>query len=131
MTTTTVQAQLPQRAEVSGNTEGVACRTPLMDAETALTSERFDLSDDELEQHIDDLAWSWRVAYDRFQRYSLPADRDEALMLLHLHNRAVMSRSPAVQAARHAQFERDLEERCNYFGTRAAQDVQAMETRGQ
>jgi hypothetical protein len=77
--------------------------------------ERRDLSDDELEQHIDDLAWSWRTAYARFQEHGLAADRDEALMLLHLHNRAVLARSPAAQAARWAEIERAIDDGVGYF----------------
>jgi hypothetical protein len=73
------------------------------------------MNDDELEQHIDDLAWSWRTAYARFEAHGLPADRDEALMLLHLHNEAVMSRSPAAQAARWAEINRSIDEGVGYF----------------
>jgi hypothetical protein len=91
------------------------------------TFARADLSDDELEQHIDDLAWGWRTAYARFQEHDIPADRDEALMLLHLHNQAVLSRSPAAQAARWAEIERAIDESSNYFGMRGGEDRAAME----
>jgi hypothetical protein len=81
------------------------------------------LADEELEQHIDDLAWSWRVAYDRYQRYGLPADRDEALLLLHIHNQAVLSRSPVAQAARWAEIDRSIDEGVGYFTSGAAQKL--------
>lgn len=73
------------------------------------------LTDAELEQHIDDSGWAWRVAYARFQAYGSPADRAEALMLLSLHTLAVLARSPAAQAARWAEIERSLDEGVDYF----------------
>jgi hypothetical protein len=96
-------------------------------ARAALTQfPRTEISDDELEQHIDDLAWSWRTAYARFEEHGIAADRDEALILLQLHNRAVLSRSPAAQAARWAEIERAVDEQCNYFGMRGREDRASM-----
>lgn len=64
--------------------------------------------DCELEAHIRDCEWQWQRAYDRFQAHGCPHDRDEALLHLHRMNRAILARSPAVQAERHAAFERAI-----------------------
>jgi len=76
--------------------------------------------DEELEQHIRDCEWQWQRAYARFQAHQCPHDRDEALLHLHRMNVAILARSPAVQAARHAAFERAITEQCAYFISDAA-----------
>jgi hypothetical protein len=73
------------------------------------------LSDDELEIHIEDCAHQWMTAYERFQLHGSPHDRDEALLHLHRMNTAILARSPAVQACRHADFEQRLVEQIDYF----------------
>lgn len=71
--------------------------------------------DDELEQHIDDSHWLYRTAYERFQLYGNPHDRDEALLHLHRMNKAILARSEAVQAQRHAAFEQRITEGVDFF----------------
>jgi hypothetical protein len=88
---------------------------------------RGELPDEELEQHIDDLAWSWRTAYDRFQTHGVRADREEALMLLRLHNRAVLARSPAAQAARWAEIEEAIDNGVGFFDARGREARAAMD----
>ena len=61
-------------------------------------------TDTEREIHIEDSAHQWRMAYERFQMYGLPADRDEALQHLRRMNEDILGRSAAVQAQRHAEF---------------------------
>lgn len=78
------------------------------------------LSDEEHEQHIFDTERLWRVAYQRFQDFGLPADRDEALLWLHRQNQAILARSVTAQAARHAAFERRLDEGVCYFSSQHA-----------
>jgi hypothetical protein len=74
-----------------------------------------ELSDEELECHIEDCQHLWMTAYERFQLYGDPNDRDEALLHLHRMNEAILARSPAVQAARHAAFEQRLDDGIDYF----------------
>ncbi len=76
--------------------------------------------DCELEAHIADCEWQWQRAYARFQAHGFPHDRDEALLHLHRMNQAILARSPAVQAERHAAFERTVTEQCAYFISDAA-----------
>lgn len=113
MTPQALQTQPPEASMPASTT--AMCEPVAQPIVGALLRERFELSGDELEQHIDDLAWSWRIAYDRFERYGLPADRDDALMLLHLHNRAVIMRTPEAQAARWAEIKRRTDEGVGYF----------------
>ena len=77
--------------------------------------------DVELEIHIEDTQQQYLWAYERFQEHGNPHDRDEALLHLHRMNQAILARSPAVQAARHAQFEREMLERDAYFLSEHAQ----------
>ena len=86
-------------------------------------------TDTEREIHIEDSAHQWRMAYERFQMYGLPADRDEALQHLHRMNEAIMGRSAAVQAQRHAEFEQRLAEGIDYFATAGARDRCMLERR--
>jgi DNA-binding GntR family transcriptional regulator len=79
-----------------------------------------DLSDAELEQHIDDSHWLYRTAYERFLTNNNPHDRDEALAHLRRMNQALLARSAAVQAARHAAFEQRITEGVDYFQSRHA-----------
>lgn len=79
------------------------------------------LSDLELELHIEDAQHQWQAAYERYQLHGNPHDRDEALQHLHRMNQAILSRSPAVQAQRHAQFEQHLTEQHAFFISEAAQ----------
>lgn len=74
----------------------------------AATPFRGELSELELEIHIEDCAYLWRMAYERFLQFGSPHDRDEALLHLHRMNEAILARSPEVQEARHAAFERQL-----------------------
>lgn len=79
-----------------------------------------ELSDAELEQHIQDTCWLWQRAYARFQAHGNPADRDEAELWLHAQNEAILMRSPAVLAARHAAFERRISEGVDFFQSEQA-----------
>lgn len=97
MSTATLNAPIKVRA-------GAACGSRLCPVEPGPGH----LPDQELEIHIEDCAHLWRMAYERFLLYGNPHDRDEALLHLHRMNEALMSRSPAVQAARHAAFERQV-----------------------
>jgi hypothetical protein len=80
------------------------------------------LADDELEIHIEDAHWQYRTAYERFQLHGCPCDRDEALLHLHRMNTAILARSAAIQAARHAAFERRLDEGVDYFQVQGLRD---------
>lgn len=77
----------------------------------------------ELETHIADCERLWRAAYQRFQDHGNPHDRDEALLHLHRQNEAILARSPAVQAARHAAFERTVDEGVGYFTSEHARQL--------
>lgn len=77
--------------------------------------------DHELELHIEDCHYQYRTAYERFQLWGNPHDRDEALLHLHRMNMAILMRSPAVLAARHAAFERRVSEGVDYFNSECAQ----------
>ncbi len=79
--------------------------------------------DFELEVHIEDSQHLYLMAYERFQMHRNPHDREEAMQHLHRMNTAILARSPAEQARRHAEFERDLTERFAYFDSQAAHQV--------
>jgi hypothetical protein len=81
------------------------------------------LKNAELEQHIRSCELRWRAAYHRFQQTGLDADRQEAVLWLHQQNQAILSRSEAEQARRHAEFERHLDERFAFFNSDAAADI--------
>lgn len=73
------------------------------------------LSDAEQEIHIEDAHWQYRTAYERFEMHGCPCDRDEALQHLHRMNAAILARSPAVQAQRHAELEQRITDGCDFF----------------
>lgn len=79
------------------------------------------LTDAEREAHIEGLDLRWQAAYARHQAYELPADRDEALMWLHMRDKAILERSKAVRAARHAEFEQRITEGVDFFQSAYAQ----------
>ncbi len=74
------------------------------------------LSDFEHELHCEDTEHLFLMAWERWELYRCPHDRDEAVLHLHRMNVAIQSRPAAVQAARHAEFERRLDEGCDFFG---------------
>jgi hypothetical protein len=51
------------------------------------------LGDAEIEQHIADLTLLWQRAYARFQAHASPADREEALLFLHMRDTAILDRA--------------------------------------
>lgn len=75
------------------------------------------ISDAEHEAHIQGLDQRWQAAYSRHQAHGMPADREDALMWLHMRDKAILARSKAVKAARHAEFERRLDEGVCYFSS--------------
>jgi len=77
----------------------------------------------ELELHIEDAQQQYLWAYERFQDHGNHHDRDEALLHLHRMNQAILARSPAVQAARHAAFERTVDEGVGYFTSEHARQL--------
>ncbi|MGH8435104.1 MAG: hypothetical protein ACRERX_11620 [Pseudomonas sp.] len=79
-----------------------------------------EMSDRELEAHIDDLSLLMIAAYARYERSYSRAERDEARRMLGLLNQAILSRPEAVQAARHAAFEHRLDEGVDYFAVMGA-----------
>jgi hypothetical protein len=79
--------------------------------------------EEELELHIEDAHYQYRIAYERFELHGNPNDRDEALLHLHRMNAALMARSPAVQAARHAEFEQRISEGVDYFQSAHAHEL--------
>lgn len=77
----------------------------------------------ELEAHIQTCDELWQAAYAKFQAHGLPHDREEALQHLHRRDAAILARSPAVQAARHAAFEERLSAGLDYFNSHHAQEL--------
>lgn len=88
----------------------------------AMARER-SVPDDELEIHIEDCEHLYLMAYERFRQYGCPHDRDDALLHLHRMNVAILCRSPAAQAARHAAFEQRLADGIDFFQSRMALDM--------
>lgn len=72
--------------------------------------------DVETEIHIEDATHAYLMAYERFEQYGCRHDRDVALQLLHARDEALRNLPDHIKAARHAAFERELEEQWNYFG---------------
>lgn len=79
--------------------------------------------DHELEVHIEDCQQQYLWAYERFQAHGNPHDRDEALLHLHRMNQAILARPDAIQAARHAAFEREIDDGVGYFSSEHAQQL--------
>ena len=77
----------------------------------------------ELEAHISDSERLMLAAYARFQASGNPADRTEAMEHLQRMSAAILSRSPADQAARHAAFEREIDEGVGYFSSAHARQL--------
>jgi hypothetical protein len=86
------------------------------------STQQFSL-DHELELHIEDAHHQYRIAYERFELHGCPHDRDEALLHLHRMNEAIVARSPAVLAARHAEFEQRISEGVDYFQSAHAHEL--------
>jgi hypothetical protein len=74
------------------------------------------LSDLEHELHCEDCEHLYLMAWERWELYRCPHDRDDAVLHLHRMNVAILSRPLAVQMARHAAFEQRLDEGCDFFG---------------
>lgn len=87
------------------------------------------LTDVEHAAHILDCERLWRAAYAEFEAHGNPSDRDEALLHLHRMNEAILGRSAAMQAQRHAEFERMLDEGCDYFQVQGARDALMQQRR--
>jgi hypothetical protein len=116
------------RASVMGNQpERGFCQYEALQRVGAALHAAPELSDDELEIHIEDCQHLYLMAYERFLAYGCPHDRDDALLHLHRMNVAILSRSPAAQAVRHAAFERRLADGIDYFAARGLADRAAME----
>lgn len=84
------------------------------------------MTDQEREAHIADLAGHMEQAYDHFEAYGNPIDRDSALHFMHLRDEAIASRAPE-QIVR---MERAIEERIScgvdYFQTAGVADARAL-----
>lgn len=73
------------------------------------------------ELRIVQLGQAFTSAYGMFEATGNLAHRDEAYRLLKLQENAIRARSARAQAARHAAFERQLDEGVGYFSSPAAQ----------
>ncbi len=98
-----------------------------MSALPKLLDERFDMVDAEYEQHIDDATYAYFLTYDRYREFRCPHDRDAALELLHTRDEALRNMPEHIQAARHAAFERRLDEGVDYFQSEHAMRLAAHE----
>lgn len=58
-----------------------------------------EMTDEELEAHINSCNRHLEAAYARFERFHVPADRDAAVKFMHLRDEAIKSRSPGRVAA--------------------------------
>lgn len=114
----TMPAQYPDTS-IAASATATCAREPQSEVSELLQNS----FEDELEFHIEDSQWLYLTAYERFQLYGLPHDRDEALLHLHRMNLAILARSPAVQAARHAEFERLVCEQVSYFTSDHAMEL--------
>lgn len=95
------------------------CQPPLMNGVGDVEAE--------LEEHIHDCGLLLERAYARFQAHHNPADREEALFWWAEQQSAICSRSPEVQARRHADLERRLDEGVDYFSVQGLRDRALME----
>ena len=77
----------------------------------------------ELEAHIMDCASLLMDTYARFQETGNPADRAEAREFLRCMQQAILVRPDAIQAARHAAFEREIDDGVGYFSSEHAQQL--------
>lgn len=82
------------------------------------------ISDDEVRQHAADCTFLMESAYDRFQAFENPADRDEAYLWMSHRDESLRMLSPAWKAAREAEIQRPIG--ADYFIEQADQDRQAM-----
>jgi len=94
---------------------------------TALSARAdMDMTDEELEAHIFCCGQQLEAAYARYERYRVPADRDAAVELLHMRDRAIKARSPAQQARITAAIEKAIDEGVDYFQVMGARDGKAL-----
>jgi hypothetical protein len=88
------------------------------------------LSEAELEAHITDLTGLMELAYMFFVQTGDGSYRAEAARLLANRDAAILARSEATQYARHAAFERRLDEGVDFFGTQGARQGRALKQSG-
>lgn len=82
------------------------------------------LSDEELQAHIADCGHHLEVAYERFQAFGDPADRDAALFWLHAQQEAQQALSQAAKDRREAEIMASiLDEGVDYFQVAGARDA--------
>jgi hypothetical protein len=81
--------------------EPTPCRRVLMGSVGSRPAQPI-LSQEEVRQHIDDLTVHFLDAYARFERYGLPADREEAVRWLQMRDAAIRERMQAARLARAA-----------------------------
>lgn len=89
-----------------------------------------EVSDAEILQHCQDCIRLMEAAYQRFEEYGIPADRDEAVLWSDRRAAAMRALSPDWRAAREAQVLKAAEDGGCYFIEQADGARQAMGERG-
>ena len=88
------------------------------------------LSEAELEAHITDLTSLMELAYMFFWETGDRSYRAEAVRLLANRDAAILARSEAMQYARHAAFERRLDDGIGFFGAQGTRQGGELEQQG-
>lgn len=82
----------------------------------------------ELEQHIADCGWHMECSYARFQAHGNPADRDAAILWMHMRDEAIQAREQAQKDAREAEIMAAiLDNGVDYFAARGRADRAILE----
>jgi len=72
----------------------------------------------ELSEHIHDCGWHMECSYASFQAHGNPADRDAAILWMHMRDEAIQAREQAQKDAREAEIMAAIEggQRCFFDG---------------
>ena len=72
----------------------------------------------ELSEHIADCGWHMECAYASFQAHRNPADRDAAILWMHMRDEAIQAREQAQKDAREAEIMAAIDDgsRCYFDG---------------
>ena len=81
----------------------------------------------ELSEHIHDCGWHMECSYASFQAHGNPADRDAAILWMHMRDEAIQAREQAQKDAREAEIMAAIDDGLNYFAARGQADRAILE----
>lgn len=84
------------------------------------------VTDAETMQHIHDCGWHMECSYASFQAHGNPADRDAAILWMHMRDEAIQAREQAQKDAREAEIMAAIDDGLNYFAARGQADRERL-----